>query len=86
MPISSIAKAYVARKLEQMAADAARSCGLHYELYAQRLTESVDALADRIRNESLREYLRQEAQKTGDYFHEPGHWVIDPEGELIWRD
>jgi hypothetical protein len=86
MKISRFAKSYVARKLEYLQDAAARGCGLHYELYAQRFTEMVDALTATVRSEALRQYIVEQARKTGDYCDEAGEWALDAEGELIFRE
>ena len=88
-PISQAAQRFVDRKLEQLKGQAAKGCGLYYELYSQNFTDSVDRLAARAKRADLREHILSEAQKTGDYFGEEarkGRWVYDVEaGDIHWQ-
>lgn len=87
-PISGFAQRFVARKLEELARQAEKGAGLHYELFAQNFTDSVDRLADRIKRDDLRTHVLSQAEKTGNYFGaeaEQGRWVHDAENnDLRW--
>ena len=52
-PISRYAQRFVERKLEQLARVSEQGVGLHYELYAQNFTDSVDRLAARVRSATI---------------------------------
>ncbi len=87
--IPGFARRFVARKLEQFTKEASKGSGLYYELFAQNFTGSVDRLAAMSRRGDLREYIRSEARKTGNYHPEEcarGRWDYDVEaGELRWQ-
>jgi hypothetical protein len=76
--ISGFARRFVERKLEQFRKEANKGCGLYYELYAQNFTDAVDSLASRAKRTDLREYIRGQAEKSGDYVpSETGRWKYD---------
>lgn len=89
MALSRFAQRFVAHKLEQLTRQAEKGSGLHYELFAQNFTDSVDRLARRVKRPDLREHLFSEAEKTGNYFGEDaaqGRWVHDVENnDLRWQ-
>lgn len=88
-PISQAAQRFVDRKLEQLERKAQIGCGLYYELYSQNFTDSVDALAARVKRADLREHILSQAEKAGAYFGgeaQKGRWVYDVEaGDIQWQ-
>ena len=89
-PISGFAQSFVARKLQEFEKQATKGCGLHYELFSQNFTDSVDGLAAMAKSPDLREHIRAEAAKTGNYMGEDarkGRWDYDVEaGDVVWRE
>jgi hypothetical protein len=89
-PISRFAQSFVARKLQEFEKQATKGCGLHYELFSQNFTDSVDGLAAMAKRPDLREHIRAEAAKTGNYMGEEaqkGRWDYDEEaGDVVWRE
>lgn len=87
--ISAVARAFVARKLEQFEKEANKGSGLYYELFAQNFTDRVDMLAGMAKRPDLREHILSEASKTGNYVREEmqhGRWDYDVEaGALKWN-
>jgi hypothetical protein len=78
--ISAYVQRFVARKFEQFKKEADKGCGLHYELYVQKFTDSVDAFVGRTKRSDLREYISSEARKDDDYLPaEEGRWFHDEE-------
>jgi hypothetical protein len=88
-PISEFAQRFVARKLQEFEKQATKGCGLHYELFSQNFTDRVDWLAGMAKRPDLREHIRAEAAKTGNYMGEEarkGRWDYDVEaGDVVWR-
>lgn len=78
--ISAYVQRFVARKFEEFRKQADRGCGLHYELYVQKFTDSVDAFAGRAKRSDLREYISSQARKDDDYLPaDEGRWFHDEE-------
>jgi len=88
-PISGFAQRFVARTLDRLTKQADKGAGLHYELFAQNFTDSVDRLASRVKRPDLREHIFSEAAKTGNYMAEEkqhGRWGYDVEaGDVRWQ-
>jgi hypothetical protein len=88
-PISGFAQRFVARTLDRLTKQANKGAGLHYELFAQNFTDSVDRLAGRVTRPDLREHLLAEAARTGNYMTEEkqhGRWGYDVEaGDVRWQ-
>ena len=89
-PISRFAQRFVARKLKELEKQATKGCGLHYELFSQNFTDGVDRLAAMTKRPDLRQHIRAEATKTGNYMGEEaqkGRWDYDVEaGDVVWRE
>lgn len=89
-PISRFAQRFVARKLQEFEKQATKGCGFHYELFSQNFTDRVDWLAGMAKRPDLREHIRAEAVKTGNYMGEEarkGRWDYDVEaGDVVWRE
>lgn len=83
--MSQAARTFVERKLEQYRTEASKGCGLHYELYAQNFTDSVNRLAAMTKRPELREHILSEAGQSGDYVA-GGRWAYDVENnDVHWR-
>lgn len=88
-PISQFAQRFVARKLEQLAVQAQKGTGLHYELFSQNFTDAVDRLASQMKRADLRAHLLNRAEGTGNYMgpeKHVGRWDYDYEqGDIRWK-
>jgi hypothetical protein len=82
----SYARKFVDRAFERFKTEADKGCGLHYELYVQRFTDSVDALVQRTKRTDLREYIHSKAMKDDDYLpSEEGRWIYQhEENEMVF--
>ena len=74
------------RAFERFKTEADKGSGLHYELYVQRFTDSVDALIQRTKRTDLREYIHSKAVKDDDYLpSEEGRWIYQhEENEMVF--
>jgi hypothetical protein len=77
----------IEKKVAEIARDAADGSGQWYELYAQRFSDDVNNWIADTKRPEVRTMIRETAEKTGDYFPDPGgRWTPDIENsDLIWH-